>query len=130
MHLSPASLLKPGKVLGENICCQSQRFRVALCTSQADTMSHCRLLWPCTKGVKAWQSTGLPSHLFAGISYDEKPGLQAIENTAGEAVFAGRRGCTGRLKHRRNELCWFSDVYALQLTGEETPGRGGNLSLA
>jgi transposase len=34
------------------------------------------------KEVSVWQSTGLPAHLSAVISYDEKPGIQAIENTA------------------------------------------------
>ncbi|MFH1185798.1 MAG: IS630 family transposase [Chloroflexota bacterium] len=34
------------------------------------------------KQVELWHKTGLPSEMVAVLSYDEKPGIQAIENTA------------------------------------------------
>lgn len=34
------------------------------------------------KQVELWHKTGFPSELVAVLSYDEKPGIQAIENTA------------------------------------------------
>lgn len=34
------------------------------------------------KQVELWHKTGAPSELVAVLSYDEKPGIQAIENTA------------------------------------------------
>lgn len=34
------------------------------------------------KQVELWHKTGVPSELVAVLSYDEKPGIQAIENTA------------------------------------------------
>ncbi len=34
------------------------------------------------KQVELWHKTGAPSELAAVLSYDEKPGIQAIENTA------------------------------------------------
>lgn len=47
--------------------------------------------------VELWRTTGAPSELVAVLSYDEKPGIQAIENTApdlppvpGKQVSVGR----------------------------------------
>jgi len=34
------------------------------------------------KQVELWHKTGAPSELVAVLSYDEKPGIQAIQNTA------------------------------------------------
>jgi transposase len=49
------------------------------------------------KEVSIWQSTGLPSHLSAVISYDEKPGMQAIQNTAPDLPpVPGRHPAIGR----------------------------------
>jgi transposase len=49
------------------------------------------------KEVSIWQSTGLPAHLSAVISYDEKPGLQAIENTAPDLPpVPGEQSCIAR----------------------------------
>lgn len=49
------------------------------------------------KEVSVWQSTGLPPHLSAVISYDEKPGLQAIQNTAPDLPpVVGQQPCIAR----------------------------------
>jgi transposase len=49
------------------------------------------------KEVSIWQSTGLPAHLSAVISYDEKPGIQAIENTAPDLPpVPGEQSCIAR----------------------------------
>jgi len=47
--------------------------------------------------VHIWRSTGLPEHLVAVLSYDEKPGIQALGNTAPDlAPVPGRHPSVGR----------------------------------
>jgi transposase len=49
------------------------------------------------KDVEVWRKTGLPEEVVAVLSYDEKPGIQAIRNTAPDLPpVPGRHASLGR----------------------------------
>jgi len=74
------------------------------------------------KQVEVWHKVGAPSELTAVLSYDEKPGIQALENTAPDLPpVPGQRAAVGRdheyLRHGTLSLLAGIDLWNGEVLG-------------
>ena len=69
------------KILRANVV-QPQKIRYYLEQRDPEFESKMKQVLHLYKQIEVWHKLGAPSELIAVLSYDEKPGMQAIENTA------------------------------------------------
>jgi len=69
------------KILRANVV-QPQKIRYYLEQRDPEFESKMKQVLHVYKQIEVWHKLGAPSELIAVLSYDEKPGMQAIENTA------------------------------------------------
>ena len=69
------------KILRANVV-QPQKIRYYLEQRDPEFESKMKQVLHVYKQIEVWHKLGAPSKLIAVLSYDEKPGMQAIENTA------------------------------------------------
>jgi transposase len=69
------------KILRANVV-QPQKIRYYLEQRDPEFESKMKQVLHVYKQIAVWHKLGAPSELIAVLSYDEKPGMQAIENTA------------------------------------------------
>jgi transposase len=69
------------KILHANVV-QPQKIRYYLEQRDPEFESKMKQVLHVYKQIEVWHKRGAPSELIAVLSYDEKPGMQAIENTA------------------------------------------------
>src|SRR5437764_14261324 len=82
------------------------------------------------KQVEIWHKVGAPSELTAVLSYDEKPGIQALENTAPDLPpVPGEHAAVGRdqeyIRHGTLSLLAGIDLWNGEVLGRSEERRVG-----
>ena len=109
------------KILRANVV-QPQKIRYYLEQRDPEFESKMKQVLHVYKQIEVWHKLGAPSELIAVLSYDEKPGMQAIENTAPDLPpVPGQHAALGRdheyIRHGTRCLLAGIDLWSGEVLG-------------